>query len=276
MIKDIALALTLRKSRDAACDYALSVASAFNAHLAAIGFAYEPILPVVDMGGAIPIELIDEEREANKKAATDAISRFQEAARLAAVSSETRLAEASSAGAHQVFGAIARSFDLSIVGQADPQSSIDDLLIEGALFDSGRPVLIVPYIHRTPLKLDCVLVCWDGSRNAARAVNDAMPFLSRAKKVEVVAIDAKEDKSGDIVGVDIAQHLARHGMKVNLRRINSPDVDVANTILSDAADRDADLIVMGGYGHSRLREFILGGATRGILSSMTVPTLMSH
>ncbi len=128
----------------------------------------------------------------------------------------------------------------------------------------------------TGLKLDRVMVCWDGSRNAARAINDAMPFLSRAKAVDVVTIDTKEDKTGEIKGVDIAQHLARHGLNVELRRINAGDVDVANVILSDAADRDADFIVMGGYGHSRLREFVLGGATRGILSSMTVPTLMSH
>ncbi len=77
-------------------------------------------------------------------------------------------------------------------------------------------------------------------------------------------------------GADIAHHLARHGLNVELRNIAAGDVDVPNVILSDAADHDADLIVMGGYGHSRLREFVLGGATRGILSSMTVPTLMSH
>jgi nucleotide-binding universal stress UspA family protein len=186
------------------------------------------------------------------------------------------LVEASVSGATKVLGTIARTFDLSVVGQAEPKSMRDDLMIEGSLFDSGRPVLVVPYIQRAGLKLDRVMVCWDGSRNAARAINDAMPFLSRAKAVDVVTISAGKDKSGEIKGVDIAQHLARHGLNVELRRINAGDVDVANVILSDAADRDADFIVMGGYGHSRLREFVLGGATRGILSSMTVPTLMSH
>lgn len=276
MIKDIALALEAGGSRDAACDYAISVTAAFNAHLAAVSFAYEPFLPVVDMGGAVPFEFIDQEREANRKAATGAVSRFEQAVRLAAISAEARVIEASASGASQVFGSIARSFDLSIIGQADPQSIRDDFMIEGALFDSGRPTLIVPYIQRTALKLDRVMVCWDGSRNAARAINDAMPFLTRAKTVDVVTIDTKEVKTGEIKGVDIAQHLARHGLKVDLRRINSADVDVASVILSDAADHDADFIVMGGYGHSRLREFVLGGATRGILSSMTVPTLMSH
>ena len=263
-------------SRDAARDYAISVSAAFNAHLAAIGFDYAPMLPPVDTVSAVPFDILDAEREANRKAASDAIARFEEAARLAAVSAESRLVEASVSGATKVFGSIARTFDLSVVGQAEPKSMRDDLMIEGALFDSGRPVLVVPYIQRAGLKLDRVMVCWDGSRNAARAINDAMPFLSRAKAVDVVTIGAGKDRSGEIKGVDIAQHLARHGLNVELRRINAGDVDVANVILSDAADRDADFIVMGGYGHSRLREFVLGGATRGILSSMTVPTLMSH
>jgi nucleotide-binding universal stress UspA family protein len=276
MIKDIVLALEVGSSRDAARDYAISVAATFDAHLAAIGFDYAPVLPPVDTVSAIPSDILDAEREANRKAASDAIARFEEAARLAAVSAESRLVEASVSGATKVLGTIARTFDLSVVGQAEPKSMRDDLMIEGALFDSGRPVLVVPYIQRAGLKLDRVMVCWDGSRNAARAINDAMPFLSRAKAVDVVTISAGKDKSGEIKGVDIAQHLARHGLNVELRRINAGDVDVANVILSDAADRDADFIVMGGYGHSRLREFVLGGATRGILSSMTVPTLMSH
>ena len=276
MIKDIVLALEVGSSRDAARDYAISVAVAFNAHLAAIGFDYAPILPPIDTVSAVPSDILDAEREANRQAASDAIARFEEAARRAAASAESRLVEASVSGATNVFGSIARTFDLSVVGQAEPKSMRDNLMIEGALFDSGRPVLVVPYIQRAGLKLDRVMVCWDGSRNAARAVNDGMPFLTRAKTVDVVTIGLGKDKAGEIQGADIAQHLARHRLNVELRRINAGDVDVANVILSDAADRDADFIVMGGYGHSRLREFVLGGATRGILSSMTVPTLMSH
>jgi nucleotide-binding universal stress UspA family protein len=120
------------------------------------------------------------------------------------------------------------------------------------------------------------MMCWDGSRSAARATGDAMPFLARAKAVEVVLVASEAGKSDEIAGADIAHHLARHGLKVELKQIVARDVDVANTILSHAADAETDLIVMGGYGHSRLREFVLGGATRGILSALTVPTLMSH
>ena len=103
-----------------------------------------------------------------------------------------------------------------------------------------------------------------------------MPFLARSKSIDVVIVASGREKSDEIPGVDIGQHLARHGLKVEVKRIVADDIDVPNTILSYAADSSADFIVMGGYGHSRLREFVLGGATRGILASMTVPTLMSH
>jgi nucleotide-binding universal stress UspA family protein len=152
----------------------------------------------------------------------------------------------------------------------------DEPLIEGALFDSGRPVLVIPYIQSAGLNLAHVTVCWDGSRSAARAVNDAMPFLARAQAIDVVTVTGEKHKPQPLQNVNIAKHLARHGLSVELRTIAGSNVDVANAILSDAADRATDLIVMGGYGHSRLREFILGGATRGILQSMTVPTFMSH
>jgi nucleotide-binding universal stress UspA family protein len=176
-----------------------------------------------------------------------------------------------------VFASLARRFDLSIVGQAEPdQAALDGLIVEAALFDSGRPMLVVPYIQRNGLRLDRVLLCWDGSRSAARAAADALPFLRRAKVVEVVTVASEPAKSDEMPGADIAQHLARHGVTVELKRIVTAETDVASTILSHAADSSADFLVMGGYGHSRLREFILGGVTREILASMTIPVLMSH
>jgi nucleotide-binding universal stress UspA family protein len=172
---------------------------------------------------------------------------------------------------------IARRFDLSVVTQAEPGKAVsEEMIIEAALFGSGRPVLAVPYIQKSGLALSRVIVCWDGSRNAARAVADAMPFLARAKTVDVVMVTGERTKSDEMPGADIAHHLARHGLQVTVQRIVSVDTDVANTLLSYAADAGADFIVMGGYGHSRLREFVLGGATRGILAAMTVPVLMSH
>ena len=103
-----------------------------------------------------------------------------------------------------------------------------------------------------------------------------MPLLERAKSVDVTIVTDDKGKSDELPGADVAQHLARHGLTVDVKRIVAGDADVASTLLSQAADTSADLIVMGAYGHSRLREFILGGATQGMLAAMTAPVLMSH
>jgi nucleotide-binding universal stress UspA family protein len=276
MLKDIIVNLTVDAAHDVAADYAISVGRAFEAHLAGIGFAYEPVIPG-SVFGSMAVELIETQRKEFERAARSAISYFEDAARRVGLAVESRLQTAALAEAAGTFGALARRFDLSVLAQAEPNKLPGrELIIEAALFESGRPVLVVPYIQREGLKLDRVMVCWDGGRNAARAIGDAMPFLARAKAVEVVVIAGDPGKRDEIPGADIAHHLARHGLKVTLQRIVVRDLDVANTILSHAADAGTDFIVMGGYGHSRLREFVLGGATRGMLASMTAPTLMSH
>ena len=276
MIKDIVVNLSVGASRDVATDFAVSAASVFDAHLVGIAFNYEPLLPMVDMYG-IPPDVIEAQRRENESAAKAAVAKFEEAARKAAISAEARMIEVPVANAANLFGSIARRFDLSVVGQAEPDKpGPDHLVVESTLFESGRPVLVVPYIQKAGLKLDRVMVGWDGSRSAARAVADAMPLLVRAKATQVVIVTGEPAKSDEIPGADIAHHLARHGAKVEVKQIVATDTDVANTILSHAADSSADFLVMGGYGHSRLREFILGGASRGILGSMTIPTLMSH
>ena len=275
MIKDIVVNLGLG-TRDPAGDYAISVAEAFGAHLLGIAVSYEPVIPGTVMGG-IPPEIIESQRsESNQKART-AVSRFEQAVKRTGVSGETRTISASISGAADQIGRIGRRFDLVIVGQPERQKSLpDEVVDEGVLFESGRPVIFVPFIQKGGMTLDRIMVCWDGSRAAARAIADAMPFLKKAKQVEVVIIADKAGKKDEIPGADIGQHLARHGLKVDVKRITSPEIDVPSTILSYAADSSADMIVMGGYGHSRLREFVLGGATRGLLEAMTVPVLMSH
>jgi nucleotide-binding universal stress UspA family protein len=275
MIKDIVVNLGLG-TRDPAGDYAISVAEAFGAHVLGIAVSYEPVIPGTVMGG-IPPEIIESQRsESNKKAST-AVSRFEQAVKRTGVSGETRTISASISGAADQIGRMGRRFDLVIVGQPERQKSLpDEVVDEGVLFESGRPVIFVPFIQKGGMTLDRIMVCWDGSRAAARAVADAMPFLKKAKQVEIVIVADKPGKKDEIPGADLGQHLARHGLKVDVKRITSPDIDVPSTILSYAADSSADLIVMGGYGHSRLREFVLGGATRGLLEAMTVPVLMSH
>ena len=276
MIRDIVVNLSLNPSSVAASAYAISVADTFRAHLAGIAFVYEPIWPPVDIGASVPASFIEAERVEARERAAATIATFEESARRAGLSAESHALDATTAGASRQFAEIVRRFDLAVVGQARPdKDSVEDIIAEAALFESGRPVLFVPYIHKTGVKLERMTVCWDGSRAATRAVADAMPFLKRAKAIDIVIIENERPKSADFPGADIASHLARHDLKINLKRI-SIITDIANTILNYAADSSTDLIVMGGYGHSRLREFILGGATRGLLASMTVPTLMSH
>jgi nucleotide-binding universal stress UspA family protein len=275
MIKDLVVNLGLG-GNDPAGDFALSVAEAFEAHILGVAVAYEPVIPGTVMGG-IPPEFIESQRSEAEEKARTAVARFEQRANRAGLSFETRVLSTSIAGAADQIGRIGRRFDLVVVGQADREKSgPDDIIDEAVLFESGRPVIFVPFIQKTGLKLDRVMICWDGSRAAARAVGDAMPLLHKAKQLEVVIIATGRPKSDEVPGADLGQHLARYGLKVEVKRITSPDIDVPSTILSYAADSSADMVVMGGYGHSRLREFVLGGATRGILESMTVPVLMSH
>ncbi|MGA9084381.1 MAG: universal stress protein, partial [Pseudolabrys sp.] len=248
----------------------------FGSHLLGIAFCYEPVIPGTIMGG-VPPEIIESQRAESTKKARTAIARFEQAAKRAGISAETRTITASISGAADEIGRIGRRFDLVIVGQPHRDDSLpDEVIDEGVLFESGRPVIFVPFIQKGGMKVDRIMVCWDGSRAAARAIADSMPFLKKAKQVEVIIISDKPDRRDEVPGADLGQHLARHGLKVDVKRITSPDIDVPSTMLSYAADSSADMIVMGGYGHSRLREFVLGGATRGLLEAMTVPVLMSH
>jgi len=277
MIKDILINLSVGGGKDATGDFALSVASAFDAHATGIAFEYRFEVPGTIIGASALTSVIEAQRRETEKAAGDAIAKFEETARRNGVAIETRKLESNLAGAAEIFGELARTYDLAIVRQAEPDKpGPEELLAEGALFGSGRPVLMVPYIQKAGLKLDHVTVCWDGSRSAARAIGDALPFLRKARKIELLMVQPKEGSRREIAGVDMAQHLARHGLKVELERTTVPDVKVAEAILSHIADRSSDMLVMGGYGHSRLREFVLGGVTREMMESMTVPVLMSH
>jgi nucleotide-binding universal stress UspA family protein len=276
MIKDIVVNLSAGKAGGPAADYAVSVASALDAHLAGVAFIYDPIVPMSG-AGYIPAEVIETQQTDNEAAAKAAIDRFSELARRAAVSAEPLTISASLAGAGDQFSRIARRFDLAIVGQSEPETStIEDIIAETTLFESGRPMIMVPYIQKAQLKLDNVVVCWDGSRQAARAIGDAMPLLVKAGRVEIVIVSDEKGKQDEIEGADMGEHLARHDLKVEVNRIASGGVDVADVLLSHLADSGADFMVMGGYGHSRLREFVLGGVTRSIFRSMTVPILLSH
>ena len=174
----------------------------------------------------------------------------------------------------------ARYCDLVVMGQVDPQTSVPGgrHMADDVVLSSGRPVLVVPYIGANGSVGDKVVVAWDAGRESTRAVNDALPILSAAKTVTVLSVNPRIDLEGhgEQPGADIALHLARHGCKVEVNHLESREISIGDTILSFLADRGTDLLVMGGYGHSRWREVVLGGVTRHISEHMTVPVFMSH
>ena len=213
------------------------------------------------------------EQERAQERANAAISVFEVEARLAKIAYGTRTLAAIPADAEQTIGNLARLYDLTIVLQPDTSNaSYDNVIPQGILLNSGGPMLVVPYIHKGPLEAHHVGIAWDGSRLAARALRDALPFLTAAKAVTVIAIN---ENAGEASSDQVVSHLARRGVAARVQRLTVDRGNVHGTILSIAAESNIGLLVMGGYGHSRLKERILGGVTRGMFDSMTVPVLMS-
>lgn len=178
--------------------------------------------------------------------------------------------------ADKVLERCSRYADLVVVGQATPERmpALPSDLPETVAMSGGRPVLVVPHLGAPQAVGETVMLCWNSSRESARAAADALPFLKRAKKIIVLIVEPRSSNRDS--GANLAAWLARHGVKVTVQREVAPEATVAQILLSRAADHDADLIVMGVYGHSRLRETMLGGASRTMLASMNVPVLMSH
>ena len=261
---------------------AASFAERFGAHLVGLylKLGREPPGPFDQFNAEMPLfrpiyeEL--EERIRTRAEATRLL--FEGIVARASLSAEWRLAS----GYPAVQAALhARYADLTILGQIDPGDPWSALLHprpEDVALASGRPILVVPYVGQFEWVGRRVLVGWDGSREATRAVADAMPLLAAASSVTVIAVDAEKEGSGhgDIPGADIALHLARHGVVAAVERTVSAGIGIGNTLLSRASDLEADLLVMGAYGHSRVRELLLGGATRTVLASATLPVLMAH
>ncbi|HTB36318.1 MAG TPA: universal stress protein [Reyranella sp.] len=205
-----------------------------------------------------------------------ATAAFRDAVGNQGLSSEWRVADGY---VDEILAAEARVADLVIVGQAEPDSPPTTTpadLAEGIAMAAECPVLIVPYIGAAKPPGKTVMLCWNDSREAKHAATAALPLLAAADKVIVLIIDPKADRNREEPGADVAVWLARHGVKVTVQRDSAADSDVGGVILSRAADHDIDLIVMGIYGHSRMRERVLGGASRTLLASMTAPLLVAH
>jgi len=256
--------------------FAFGLAAQFEAHLVGL---YAPGLPrmpsyALAEAGAVLGDILEQRGAENVRRAE---KQFRDvAARHGDVGAEWRVAHSDPATALRLS---ARYADLVVAAQPAPQDEADARLLADELALSvGRPLLYVPYTGRFAVSAKRVLIAWDAGREAARAVSDALPILKRAQAVEVAVFDPERERvnHGEQPGADIGLYLARHGVKVAVHRQSGTGFDVGEQILSRAADTSADLVVMGAYGHSRMRELVLGGVTRTMLDAMTVPVLMSH
>lgn len=279
-LKDILVHLDATPQSETRLDLAIDLARRHEAHLTAL-FVLDIGLPLIAMGdgggGAAIASVIDDLRAAGLADASRIEAAYRERLRREALRGEWRQAEGMLA---ELIALHTRYADLVILGQDDPEGGGPGTpgLAGDVLFGAGRPVLVVPYAGRFTSLGRRVLIGWNASRESARAVNDALPLIAKAETACVLAANPRGgiDGHGEEPGADIALHLARHGVKVSVEHRVAPDVPDADLLLNQAADMNADLIVIGAYGHSRLREFVLGGVTRTILRQMTAPVLMSH
>ena len=274
MFKDAILGLGPEVEFDPARDLAISLAKDRGLHVLGVSFSFVPVYPATTPMELFGADYINAYKAENRSTAKTAADRFMKITSQSGVKGAVRTIEAPVAEISRQFAEMARHFDLVIMDQPKPDHWHAELIIEAVLFESGRPVIVVPYIYSGEFKLDHVTVCWDGSRAAARAIADALPLLQRARKVDILTVRTAKGDEFSISGME--GHLARHGVKASAVVLTSQKGDEASAILNHASDTATNLIVMGGYGHSRLREFVLGGVTLGLLRSMTAPVLMSH
>lgn len=256
---------------------AADLARKHGAHLTGL-HVYDPMpaLFVPDpSGGAVIADLLEQLRADAIAAAADIEARFRQTLQREGIAGEWRLVEGS---VPQRTALHARYSDLAILGQDDPatEEDADGVTIEATLFTSGRPILLVPYAGQFETLGRRVLIGWNASREASRAVHDALPVIAGAEQVTILAVNPDDGGHGEEPGTDIARHLARHGLAVTVERTVGAEIGAGDLLLNRAAEIGADLIVTGAYGHSRFRELVLGGVTRTLLRQMTVPVLMSH
>lgn len=275
-LKDLLVHVDNSKACGARLDAAVHVAQSHGAHLTGVHIVPRLYIPgYAEM--QVPLEVIEAQREALEARLAEAETAFRTVTDKAGLSAEWRSAEGNLAGTLALHG---RYVDALIVGQPDKNDpvSTSEGLAGKLVLDVGRPILVIPYIGASPSFGQRILIAWNATRQAVRAVHDALPLLERANSVVVLSVNPPAGKGGDgdIPSADICLHLSRHGINAEADHVEAHDIDVGNMLLSRAFDMGVDLIVMGAYGHSRLRELVLGGATRHLIEHMTVPVLMSH
>jgi nucleotide-binding universal stress UspA family protein len=235
----------------------------------------QPAAPLLNWAAVPPVD----HPEADTQAAENAErleAAFRERLRFSGLQGDWRVA---SGNLSETVVRQARQADLVILGQVNPDHPPPPAgrqLVEDVLMTSGRPILVIPYIGRFATVGTRILVGWNNSREAARAVNDAMPLLAKATSVTVLEASPRHPAPADATSAGITRHLTRHGIRAETTRTVTGSISTPDLLLNYAADMSADLLVVGAYGHSRLRELVLGGVTRELLRHMTLPVLMSH
>lgn len=274
MIKDIAVIVDDVGTR--AAPYAMSLAARFDACLTGLSFRPEPTCETLAYAEA-SYGAVVAARDGQLRKARDVAAQFLEAGRHRFQQTEVQVISDVAAIAEQRLLDVVRLADLVIVEQWDREApKYLDVYVEPLLLRSGRPILVVPYAGTHDGKLGAATIAWDGSAPAARALSDAIPILSRVDRVEVVSVTRVKTSGGATeAALPLLKHLARHGIDAHFQTLAS-DISVADTLLSHIADTGSDLLVMGAFGHSPIMESILGGTSRSILDTMTVPVFFSR
>ena len=274
--KDILVHLDDSGSSAARLAAAVQLAVAHGAALTGLYIVPDYDSAFLAAGYAAP-ELLAVARQAGEKQLQQQEAVFRSATVTSGVVAEWRCAQGDAA---YQFILHAGCHDLAVIGQSDPQdpASAPAWFIGQVLLGAGRPVLIVPYIGPGPGGGDRALIAWNGGREAVRAVSDALPLLRKARQVHVMVVQQPGGGAPQeaVSGAALCRHLARHGIAAHSELLPASDLEVGDVILARATDAGANLIVMGAYGHSRLREIVLGGVTRHLLHHMTALVLMSH
>ncbi|MFM2422048.1 MAG: hypothetical protein RL291_578 [Pseudomonadota bacterium] len=258
---------------------AIPLARAHGAHL--IALAVIPPYVVIPASAAAGASVtVDEHRLAYRQDMTKLKTRFEDLCRSEQLSIEWREADSGFGTPAAQIMEHGRSADLLIIAQKDPGWSYSSYLEEPdrIAVECGRPLLLLPNMGNINLPPKRALIAWNGTREAARAVADAIPLMPPGTDVTILWVDPTNDRhsAGDVPGADLATALSRHGLRCEATFIRTTSGDAGAAILREAAARNVDLIVMGVYGHSRLREFLLGGVSRDVFARMDRPVLMSH
>jgi nucleotide-binding universal stress UspA family protein len=278
MIKDVMVMLEGSKADDMRLAAAKQIAGSFDGQV--IGLFLNPLpMPVPgEEDGLAGMEAIELIRQAQKLG--DKIeAKLKERVAKLGPPGEVRRIDVIALSAATIAAREARSADAFIALRPNGRPEDPAGLVESVLFESGRHLFLVPGGKQANATFDRVVIAWNGSRESTRALAEAMPYLHKAKEVTVIIID--DDDYGPLepkvsMGADVVAHLKHHGINAVLHRMKSIGGDVGATLIAEAGKRKADLMVMGGYGHARLREWLLGGVTRELLHHAPLPLVVAH